>query len=134
MIEAFALDLQVTQLDQFLVPAPLQFAGNQTIIRVNCIILPARPGSLVLGLLYSVFHLLALEAADILEVSGATADRMVSTGVLPAHQFCTGAPWIIRLADLRQDAVCRDAEARRPGRPISRNPPQNSLLYKDIAR
>jgi DNA invertase Pin-like site-specific DNA recombinase len=53
------------------------------------------------------------EAADILKVSRATAYRMVSTGALPARQLCTGAPWIIRLADLRQDAVCRDAEARR---------------------
>jgi excisionase family DNA binding protein len=67
------------------------------------------------------------EAADILKVSRATAYRMVSTGVLPAQQLCTGAPWIIRLADLQQDAVCRDAEARRSRRPISQNPLQNSF-------
>ena len=67
------------------------------------------------------------EAADILKVSRATAYRMVSAGVLPAQQLCTGAPWIIRLADLRDDAVCRDAEARRSRRPISQNPLQNSL-------
>jgi excisionase family DNA binding protein len=68
------------------------------------------------------------EAADILKVSRATAYRMVSAGVLPAQQLCTGAPWIIRLADLRDDAVCRDAEARRSRRPISQNPLQNSLV------
>jgi DNA invertase Pin-like site-specific DNA recombinase len=67
------------------------------------------------------------EAADILKVSRATAYRMVSTGVLPAQQLCTGAPWIIRLADLRHDAVCRDAEARRSRRPISENSLQNSF-------
>ena len=67
------------------------------------------------------------EAADMLKVSRATAYRMVSTGVLPAQQLCTGAPWIIRLADLQQDAVRRDAEARRSRRPISQNPLQNSL-------
>jgi excisionase family DNA binding protein len=67
------------------------------------------------------------EAADILKVSRATAYRMVSRGVLPARQLCGGAPWIIRLADLHQDAVRRDAEARRSRRPISLNPPQNSL-------
>jgi hypothetical protein len=44
--------------------------------------------------------------------------------VLPAQQLCTGAPWIIRLADLRDDAVRRDAEARRSRRPISQNPLQ----------
>src|SRR6195256_2279425 len=68
------------------------------------------------------------EAADILKVSRATAYRMVSAGVLPAQQLCTGAPWIIRLADLPDDAVCRDAEARRSRRPISQNPLQNSLV------
>jgi DNA invertase Pin-like site-specific DNA recombinase len=67
------------------------------------------------------------DAADILKVSRATAYRMVSSGVLPAQQLCTGAPWIIQLADLRQDAVCRDAEARRSRRPISQNPSQNSF-------
>ena len=60
LIKAFALDLQVTQLNQLLVPASLQFAGNQTIIGVDRIILPTRPGSLVLGLLDSVLDLLAL--------------------------------------------------------------------------
>jgi excisionase family DNA binding protein len=67
------------------------------------------------------------EAADLLKVSRATAYRMVITGVLPAQQLCTGAPWIIRLADLQQDAVRRDAEARRSRRPRSENRLQNSL-------
>jgi len=67
------------------------------------------------------------EAADILRVSRATAYRMVLAGVLPAQQLCAGAPWIIRLADLQQDAIRRDAEARRSRRPISQNPLQNSL-------
>ena len=65
------------------------------------------------------------EAADILKVSRATAYRMVSRGILPARQLCAGAPWIIGLADLRQDAVQRDAEARRSRRPISHDPLQN---------
>jgi excisionase family DNA binding protein len=68
------------------------------------------------------------EAADILRVSRATAYRMVLTGVLPAEQLCAGAPWIIRLDDLQQDAIRRDAEARRSRRPISQNPLQNSLV------
>jgi excisionase family DNA binding protein len=68
------------------------------------------------------------EAADILKVSRATVHRMVRAGVLPAQQLCTGAPWIIRLADLRDDAVCRDAAARRSRRPVSQNPLQNSLV------
>jgi excisionase family DNA binding protein len=68
------------------------------------------------------------EAAETLKVSRATAYRMVTNGVLPAQQLCAGAPWIIRLADLRLDAVRRDAEARRSRRrPVSHNPLQNSL-------
>lgn len=67
------------------------------------------------------------EAADILKVSRATAYRMVSRGILPARQLCAGAPWIIGLADLQQDAVQRDAEARRSRRPVSQDPLQNSF-------
>ena len=67
------------------------------------------------------------EAAEILQVSRATAYRMVTNGVLPAQQLCAGAPWIIRLVDLQLDTVRRDAEARRSRRPISHNPLQNSL-------
>jgi excisionase family DNA binding protein len=67
------------------------------------------------------------EAADILNVSRATAYRMVCNGVLPALQLCVGAPWIIQLADLQRDAVRNDATARRSRRSISQNPSQNSL-------
>ena len=72
------------------------------------------------------------EAADILKVSRATAYRMVVTGVLPAQQPCAGAPWIIRLADLQQDAVHRDAEARRSRRPDLKIRCKILLFYKDI--
>jgi excisionase family DNA binding protein len=68
------------------------------------------------------------EAAETLKVSRATAYRMVTNGVIPAQQLCAGAPWIIRLVDLQLDAVLRDAESRRrPRRPISHDPLQNSL-------
>ena len=68
------------------------------------------------------------EAAETLKVSRATAYRMVTNGVIPAQQLCAGAPWIIRLVDLQLDAVLRDAESRRrPRRPISLDPLQNSL-------
>ncbi|WP_246642720.1 helix-turn-helix domain-containing protein [Rhizobium croatiense] len=68
------------------------------------------------------------EAADILKVSRATAYRMVSSGVLPARQLCTGAPWIIQLSDLQHETVRREADARRSRRPISQDPVQNPLL------
>ncbi|AAM54866.2 hypothetical conserved protein (plasmid) [Rhizobium etli CFN 42] len=65
------------------------------------------------------------EAADILKVSRATAYRMVSSGVLPARQLCTGAPWIIQLSDLQHETVRREADARRSRRPISQDCPLN---------
>ena len=38
------------------------------------------------------------EAADILNVSEATVRRLIATGILPAHQFCKGAPWVTVVA------------------------------------
>jgi excisionase family DNA binding protein len=67
------------------------------------------------------------EAAEILKVSHTTVYRMVTSGVLPARQFCRGAPWIIQLSDLHQDAVRNEANARRSRRPISENPLQKNL-------
>jgi hypothetical protein len=67
------------------------------------------------------------EAADILKVSPSTAHRMIRSGLLPAQQLCAGAPLIIRLADVQQDAVRHEADARRQRRPASRNSLQNSL-------
>jgi excisionase family DNA binding protein len=67
------------------------------------------------------------EAAEILKVSRATAYQMISSRALPAQQLCGGAPWIIRLSDLQQDAVCREADARRSRCPISWDPLQNLL-------
>jgi excisionase family DNA binding protein len=67
------------------------------------------------------------EAADVLKVSRATAYRMVNSGALPAQQLCGGAPWIIRRSDLQQDALRREADARRSRRPISWDPRQNLL-------
>ncbi|WP_445222827.1 helix-turn-helix domain-containing protein (plasmid) [Bradyrhizobium sp. Pa8] len=72
------------------------------------------------------------EAADILRVSRTTAYRMISSGTLPARQLCGGAPWIIQLADLQRDAVCREADARRSRRPISRDPCSPSALLRQI--
>lgn len=68
------------------------------------------------------------EAADLLRVSRTTAYRMVTAGVLSARQLCPGAPWIIQLADLQQQAVRREADARRSRRPVSDDMRQNALV------
>ena len=60
LTESLELDLQIAQLHQLLVPAPLQFAGDQTIVGINGIVLTMRPGGFVLGLLDGILDLLAL--------------------------------------------------------------------------
>jgi len=67
------------------------------------------------------------EAADILNVSRTTAYRLITSGVLPAQQLCSGAPLIIRLDDVQKENVRSEADARRRRRPMSENPLQNSL-------
>jgi excisionase family DNA binding protein len=69
------------------------------------------------------------EAAEILNVSEATVRRLIATGLLPAHQFCKGAPWVIRSADLEQENVRRAADDRRARRPPSENMRQNTLAF-----
>lgn len=67
------------------------------------------------------------EAAAILHVSPSTIRRMMTRGTLASNQLCKGAPWIIRLSDLEDDAVRREADARRSRRPASYDPRQNAL-------
>src|SRR5215211_3125570 len=67
------------------------------------------------------------EAAKILDVSQATVRRLIQEKIVPAHQLCKGAPWVIRASDLDDEAVRRAAEARRQRRPPSDDPRQNIL-------
>jgi excisionase family DNA binding protein len=57
------------------------------------------------------------EAAVILDISTTTVRRLIASGVLPATQPCTGAPWIIRQADLASESVRNEASTRRSRRP-----------------
>jgi excisionase family DNA binding protein len=67
------------------------------------------------------------EAAEILKVSEATVRRLIAEGILPARQFCKGAPWVIRADDLGQENVRRAADDRRARRPSSGDTRQNAL-------
>jgi DNA invertase Pin-like site-specific DNA recombinase len=69
------------------------------------------------------------EAAQKLNVSPSTAHRMITTGILPAHQLCKGAPWIIRTTDLEQESVKRSADDRRSRRPTSGDSRQKHLNF-----
>jgi excisionase family DNA binding protein len=67
------------------------------------------------------------EAAKILDVSEATVRRLIQEKVVPAHQLCKGAPWVIRASDLEHETVRGTANARRQRRPPSDDPRQNTL-------
>lgn len=57
------------------------------------------------------------EAAAVLAISQTTVRRLIAEGVLPAEQYCKGAPWIIRRTDLDRDDIRRQAACRRSRRP-----------------
>jgi DNA invertase Pin-like site-specific DNA recombinase len=69
------------------------------------------------------------EAARRLNVSPSTVHRMITTGILPARQFCKGAPWIIRIADIEQETVKRAAADCRSRHPSSVDPRQQTLEF-----
>ena len=67
------------------------------------------------------------EAGAALAVSASTIRRMIGDGVLPAHQLCKGAPWIIRACDLASEEVLAEARVRRLRCPSPGDPRQESL-------
>jgi len=67
------------------------------------------------------------EAATTLLLSTSSVRRLIQQGMLPAHQFCKGAPWIICVDDLTRDDVVQAANARRLYSPPSGNPSQKSM-------
>jgi len=69
------------------------------------------------------------EAAERLNVSEATVRRLIAERVLPAHQFCKGAPWTIRIEDLGLETVMQAADQRRTRKPPSDSPRQNALAF-----
>ena len=73
------------------------------------------------------------EAADLLAVSPATVRRLIVENVLPASQACKGAPWIIRLDDLRRADIGAGRRRRRQPsskRPASQDEPTLSLDFQ----
>ena len=69
------------------------------------------------------------EAAKKLNVSEATVRRLIAERVLPAHQFCKGAPWTIRIDDLGLETVTKAADKRHTRKPSSDNLRQNVLAF-----
>lgn len=69
------------------------------------------------------------EAAEVLNVSEATVRRLIAERILPARQFCKGAPWTIRVDDLKLETVMQAADHRRARKPPSDDARQNAMAF-----
>ncbi len=69
------------------------------------------------------------EAAAELKVSPMTVLRMIRRGTLNARQLCKGAPWVIRMTDLKAEAVRAEAKGRRRS-PSTQNLDQQTFMFQ----
>lgn len=74
-----------------------------------------------------------VEAAERLGVSRHTLRRLMSEGILPAHQVVKCAPWQIRAEDLKAPAVA-EAVRRCANGPCRDNPPEQESLFTCVSR
>jgi excisionase family DNA binding protein len=69
------------------------------------------------------------EASKILNLSPMTVLRKIRAGLIPAEQYCKGAPWMIKRKDIEgQDLVERVKVSR--NRPSSSSPDQQTLIFQ----
>ena len=66
------------------------------------------------------------EAARMLDLSPMTVLRQIRAGIIPAEQYCKGAPWVIKRQDIENQPR---AKTERKG-PSSSNPDQQTLLFQ----
>jgi DNA invertase Pin-like site-specific DNA recombinase/gamma-glutamylcyclotransferase (GGCT)/AIG2-like uncharacterized protein YtfP len=66
------------------------------------------------------------EAARILDLSPMTVLRRIRAGIIPAEQYCKGAPWVIKRRDIENQPR---AKTERKG-PSSSNPDQQTLIFQ----
>ena len=66
------------------------------------------------------------EAARMLDLSPMTVLRRIRAGIIPAEQYCKGAPWVIKRQDIENQPR---AKTERKG-PLSSNPGQQALIFQ----
>jgi hypothetical protein len=66
------------------------------------------------------------EAARMLDLSPMTVLRQIRAGIIPAEQYCKGAPWVIKQQDIENQPR---AKTMRRG-PSSSNPDQQTLIFQ----
>ncbi|MER9708458.1 helix-turn-helix domain-containing protein [Mesorhizobium sp. M0204] len=70
------------------------------------------------------------EAAGMLNLSSATVLRQIAAGIIPAKQYCKGAPWVIKRRDIEQSHLIEHADTCLNGPPSS-NLDQGPLSFND---
>ena len=68
------------------------------------------------------------EAARLLGLGPMTVLRQIRTGIIPAGQCCTGAPWVIKRHDVEDRQQIERARTGRKGPPSSSTAQQPSLF------
>ena len=69
------------------------------------------------------------EAARILDLSPMTVLRRIRAGMIPAEQYCKGAPWVIKRRDIEDQHLVERVKMSRQG-PSSSNPDQRTLIFQ----
>jgi DNA invertase Pin-like site-specific DNA recombinase len=69
------------------------------------------------------------EAATMLSLSPMTVLRQIRAGVIPAEQYCKGAPWVIKRRDI-EDSLLNERVRACCKAPSSPNPDQKTLVFQ----
>ncbi len=69
------------------------------------------------------------EAATMLNLSPMTVFRQIRASVIPAEQYCKGAPWVIKRRDIEDAHLVEHVRACRKG-PSTSNPDQKTLTFQ----
>ena len=73
------------------------------------------------------------EAARMLNLNPLTVLRQIHAGIIPAEQYCKGAPWVIKRRSIEDPDLVERVKMCRKG-PSSSNPDQKNLSSNDVAR
>jgi excisionase family DNA binding protein len=69
------------------------------------------------------------EAARMLDLSPMTVLRWIRAGIIPAAQYCKGAPWVIKRRDVQRQQLVERAKMSRKGPPPA-DPDQQTLIFQ----
>jgi hypothetical protein len=69
------------------------------------------------------------DAARMLNLSPATVLRRIRAGIIPAEQYCKGAPWIIKRHDIEDPHLIEQADMH-PNAPSSSDADQKTFAFQ----